>query len=488
MPVGEVTETTNVKKPGRGTVQLLVARGIFLVCGFAISVILARGLGPEEFGVYGVVMSVLVWLERVLSAGIPGATATLIPRHELQREVIEQSARVLLMVWALPLFALVWMIAPTLANYFEILSGSTLFRVAALNIPAMGLFFAYEGIFSGRRLFGAQASLLIVQSVTKFAGILVLLVIGLSVIGAFVAHVAATLATILFIALAFPPSRPLPSKAVMQSMVRIALPMGIYVVALAILTNLSLWQLKGVTAVGGEDVGLYVAGVSLTRIFVMVPSTISGVLYASLTWAIATSQHALVKRYIQEAVRFAWVTTVPACVLLYVDAESVMQMLFGAKYAAGGTVLGILCIAFSAMALLDILFHALMADGLFVLSASILGALLPVLIALNLVLIPSQGGVGAATASMIVLCVGTVIGAALAYKRFGNPIRWMTVWRVAGASLAVGAISTQLSVTGPWLVIKLGGLGLLYLLILWWGGELSKHDLKPFALWKPEKS
>ena len=43
----------------RGTVQLLLARGCFVATGYVISVILARGLGPADYGIYGVVMSLL---------------------------------------------------------------------------------------------------------------------------------------------------------------------------------------------------------------------------------------------------------------------------------------------------------------------------------------------------------------------------------------------------------------------------------------------
>ena len=58
-----------VSGPGRGTVQMLVARVFLLVSGFGVSIILARALGPAEFGVYGVVMSFLVWFERIIGGG-----------------------------------------------------------------------------------------------------------------------------------------------------------------------------------------------------------------------------------------------------------------------------------------------------------------------------------------------------------------------------------------------------------------------------------
>ena len=80
-----------VSGPGRGTVQMLVARVFLLVSGFGVSIILARALGPAEFGVYGVVMSFLVWFERIIGGGVPRGTTTLLSRDPEQRAVIEQS-------------------------------------------------------------------------------------------------------------------------------------------------------------------------------------------------------------------------------------------------------------------------------------------------------------------------------------------------------------------------------------------------------------
>ena len=59
----------------RGTVQLLMGRGLFMVSGYLIAVILARGLGPVEYGIYGMVMSLLLWLEVAGDMGIRRAIA-----------------------------------------------------------------------------------------------------------------------------------------------------------------------------------------------------------------------------------------------------------------------------------------------------------------------------------------------------------------------------------------------------------------------------
>ena len=408
--------------PGRGTVQILVSRVFLLFSGFAVSIILARGLGPAEFGVYGVLMSVMVWFERVISAGIPGATATLLPRAPQQRAEIEQSARVLLLVSALAIFVLAWVNAAALAEFLGMPGGTTLVRLAALNLPAMALYFAYDGIFNGHRMFAAQSLLQIAQSATKLAGILLLLWLGLSLTGAFVAHVAATVVTVALVPVWFRLARGRPSWAVMRQIIGIAMPMGTYLIALSVLMNLSLWQLQGAAGQSPQDVGYYVAGINLTRIMMMVPSTVSGVLFASLAWAIATSQQDLVRKYVEGAVRFALIVTLPACVVLWIDASPILDLLYGDKYAGGGQILAVLCVTFALVAIIDVLFHGLMAAGRFALSAGVLVALVPVLYVANVVLIPRAGAVGAAAASMLVLSLGALTAAGLAWRYLSAPV------------------------------------------------------------------
>jgi O-antigen/teichoic acid export membrane protein len=481
-----LTETTPSRgaSPGRGTVQILISRVLLLLSGFAVSIILARGLGPAEFGVYGVVMSMMVWLERVISAGIPGATATLLLRGGGQQTTIQQSARVLMGLLAVPMFGLVWIAAPTMSEYLGIASGTTLIRLAALNLPAMALYYAYDSIFNGQRMFAAQSMLQIAQSAAKLAGILILLWIGLSVAGAFIAHIAATAIAVLLVPLRFRIERGRPSWATMREMIRIALPMGTYLIALSVLMSLSLWQLQAAAAQATEDVGFYVASVNLTRIMMMVPSTVSGVLFASLAWAISTSQQQLVQKYLEEAVRFALVVTAPACVVLAIDAPAILGFLFGANYSAGGQILAVLCIAFALVAIVDVLCHALMANGRFALAAGVLVALVPLLYGLNAILIPRYGAVGAALASLSALSVGAATVAILASRHLGVPIRFRTLSRIAAACVVIGFASAWMPVTGWMLVIKLGGLAALYFALLWLTGVVSTQDLRPFAVWK----
>jgi O-antigen/teichoic acid export membrane protein len=469
-------------------VYLAVAQGTLLATGFVISVVLARGLGPVDFGIYGVVISVLAWFERFLNVGIAGGTAILVPRLAAQRETIEKTTRSMLLLWSLPLFALLWATAPALAAYFKIPSGAGLFRVASFHVPAMALYFAYEGIVTGRRRFDAMSAIQMVQSTAKMGGVLLLLAVGLSLRGVLVAHVLATAVTAVLAAMAFPLGRARASRATMRTILALGLPMAAYSMALVALLNLSLWQLRASPSVDGAVVGLYVTSLNLTRILMVVPSTISVVLPPSLSWAVAASRPQLATKYIQEAGRFALMVTVPVVVLLGIDAEAVMQLLYGPQYAGGGRILALLCVAFAAVAFFDIHLHALMADHRPALAAAVLGALVPLLLVFNHVLIPRYGGAGAAASAMIVCCLGAVCAAALVARRFGSILRLQSIARVGVAAVTIGALSVRIPVAGPWIVVKLAALGLVYLAILWATGEITKHDLRPFAVWKADRA
>ena len=71
--------------------------------------ILARGLGPAEFGIYGVIISVLTWTQLLLNGGVPGATAKLFAEQPERAAAIEQTARAVLISGGFALFAGGWL-------------------------------------------------------------------------------------------------------------------------------------------------------------------------------------------------------------------------------------------------------------------------------------------------------------------------------------------------------------------------------------------
>lgn len=476
-----------MSSPGRGTAYLLVAQGVLLVTGFAVSVMLARGLGPAGFGVYGVVMSVLGWLERTLNAGVPGAAAALLSQEGKLSASVERSARLLLLCWSLPLFVFFWSGAGLMAAYFGLPEYTWAFRIAAVNIPAMALFYAYEGVLKGRRHFAAVSGLQTLQSVAKFLGVVALLAVGFSVNNAFIVHVAATVLAVAVAMLLWPLRGEAPNRAAVVQILRGALPLTGYAVALVVLMNLSLWQLQHSSAAASTATGHFVASMNMTKILMVVPATTSGVLFVSLSWALANDKPELVRKYVEQAGRFALLTLLPACAVLAVDAEPVMRLLFGPEYAGSGPILVALAVAFAAVALLDIYFYVLQARGLRARALAVALLAIPAMALLNHWWIARAGAEGAALAAATVLVVAAAVQALQVRLAFGLLVPLAMVLRLLVASALTGALAWLWPATGLMLLPKFAVLGVFYLAALFALRELRAHDLQPFAFWKADK-
>ena len=381
------------------------------------------------------------------------------------------------------IFVVCWFAAPALAQWFNISSGTTLFRLAILDIPLMAIYLGYQGILNGRRMFGLLSAGLIIHTTTKLLGILILLGLGLSVSGALIAHIVATAVVLAILAVRYPIGLSAPSSRIVRVMLRLALPMGGYLIALQVLLGVGLWLLKALEVNMAESAGYYVAALNVTRIFLVIPSVISVILFTSLAWALSRSDHRKVRDFVQGATRFGLVLLVPGCTLVMIDAEAIMVLLFSDLYRAGGTILRYQAVAFSAVAFFDILFHALMAGGALWKSAAIVVGLIPVVVTLSWILMETMGGAGAALALAIAMSAATLIASVLTIRRYGTLVRMATVMRVTAATAVIGLISVYVSADGIWLVPKLAALLGVYLILLVLLREIGRDDLKPFAVW-----
>ena len=208
-----------------------------------------------------------------------------------------------------------WAAAPAVAELFRIPGGTRLFRLAILDIPLATMYIAYQGTLTGRRLFGPLSASQAVFGIAKLAGVSILVMVGLSVASALVANAVATLAVLAYLFARFPPAGFWPQRRLVKQLISLAIPMGMYLLAMQVLLRLDLWSLKRLWEGSGDVVGQYVAALNLSRLLVVIPAVQSGVLFASISWATVRNDEGGARSHIREATRFAMILAVPACVI-----------------------------------------------------------------------------------------------------------------------------------------------------------------------------
>jgi O-antigen/teichoic acid export membrane protein len=460
----------------RGTLQLLAGRSAVFVSAYVVSAVLARQLGPAAYGVYGVIASQLLWLEMVVHAGIPTSTAQLMAGGRHDAADIERSARTLLVGVSIVLVVVGWTIAPAVATVMRIPDGAWLFRIAILDVPFAAAFVAYEGVLNARHRYGRLARALLVLAVLKIAGVGALTVVGVSTAGALVALVLSTGASAAFMASSYSIRGFRVSPAIVAGMMRLAGPLAFCLISGQVLVNLDLWLLKSLWTGNADVVGQYVASLNLARTLVVIPTVQAGVLFSSVTWAIAAGDEARVAGHVREASRFAIVIAAAVCVILGMNGAELLSLLFSRAYAEGQRFLPIQLAGFGLFAVLDVFANALMASGRRSVVAAVLTAVVPVLWISNLLLIPRVGPVGAAMSMIIGVALATAVTGTLTARRFGAPIGAATVGRVLVACVVVGVASMAIPIVGRLILVKLALLGLLFLATLYALGEITSRD------------
>ena len=463
----------------RGTRLLLVARVCFFACSYAATALLARKLGAASFGIYGVIISILLWIEMIANAGIPAATSKLMAGGRHSAAEVESSARALLLVASILLLAVCWVAAPAVAGMMGIPNGHSLLRLALLDLPFAGIYASYEGVLNGYRRFGTVALMHITYGLAKLGGVLALLGLGFSIERVLIANVVASAGVCAGLLFLYPPRLFRLGPTVLTRLVAIAGPMALYLISGQVLLSLDLWLLKSLWRGGGEVVGQYVASVNVARTLMLIPAVQAGVVFASVAWAVASHDVTRALPHVREAIRFAIIVVGASCIILGFHASAVLTVLFSAEYADGYRFLRLQLAAFGLFALVDVFANSLQAAGARWRVAAALVPMIPLVALITAGLILQVGPMGAAIGMLLGMCASALISGVIVYRRFGSPIPWVTVLRVLIASAVVAVVSavTPTSQLGaPVLLAKLAGLGGLYLLVLFALREITAKD------------
>jgi O-antigen/teichoic acid export membrane protein len=461
----------------RGTRQLLLARACFFGSSYVVAAILARTLGPTQYGIYGVIISQLLWLEMVVNAGVPGATARLIADGRHDPVKVEGSARVLLLALSLPMAAGYWVLAPYIAALLQIPEHTWVLRLAVLDVPLAAAYASYEGTLYGHGRFAVIAVAQATLGILRVAGILTLVLLGVTLERVVLIVVLATLAVVTGVAFYCRPGRMGAVAAIARELLWLAGPMAAYLIFAQVLANIDLWMLQSLWTGSSDVVGHYVASANLARTLAVVPAVQGGVLFASVAWAMTAGDRARALGHLQEATRFALIMCVAGLVVLGANGSAVLATLFSPAYIDGDRYLRLQLVGFSLFAMFDAFASSLMAIGRQRLVAALAVSIVPAVWLGNLVLIPRFGPMGAVASMMAGLALGAAIMGILAWRSFGPVFRPGTLVRVMLAGLVVEATSAAFDARGPAVLLKISVLLVIYLFVLLASREVTWKEL-----------
>ncbi|NOS80349.1 MAG: flippase [Nitrospira sp.] len=415
---GQLASDQALVRIAGGSALFFVGTFIGLGLNYAYTIMLARLLGPEQFGLYAIGLGCFNLLSVIALAGLDTAVLRFVPALRAQRDAagIRGIIRVALVLSSGlgVLFAAVLLLSSDMLaeQFLHNPDASKVLQLFALSIP---LLVVSTVTIAALQAFGEVRWRTFVkylcEPIVKFAVTLGFIWIGWGLMSAVLAL---PIALLLTVGLALIPIRlfwlkakdPIFPKKYYSEIVTYSLPLfgGIFLNSIA--TRSDVFFLGYWASVA--DVGIYSAAFQTAAIMALVLGTLESVATPFLSESISKNDRTDIRLLAGTVLRWTMMVTLPLCIVMTVFATDVMD-LFGNEFASGWICLVILTVGQFANSATGCSNGMLLWSGhsKLVMWNSVVAS--GTQIALYLILIPSYGIVGAAIAASASLVLTTVL-------------------------------------------------------------------------------
>lgn len=433
---------------GRNSSYTTLATAISSVGGLAGSVLIARALGPGEYGKYTYIMWLVGNLTLVANLGLPntvvrflGEYGTSARSQHLYRQLLRLEAAVAL---ALALGLIAWGVAAGKDTWLLV------FSVALLVVTALGRI--TSAALSGLQDYAVAAR----TQIVCVPLLLLLMAVSLATYGHLVGILLAGLVTetLRCFMLVRGVNRQLRAAAEdtahplgREDWLRIGRYSG--VIFLLMLADAVVWQKSEVFFLERfstlEVVAIYSLSYGLVYMVMQVPTSISNILLPVFAEGYGTGNNAVMGRGYYLATKYLALAVVPLGVLAIVLAPQLIAMLYGPAYSGAVPILRVLLATAIIATFNRPISTALLGAEKqnFVLGTTVVLALVNVLF--DLALIPRHGALGASFANGLTQLICIAVGGIFVLSRLQLSFPWMEVTKIMSSAVAAGALFWSLS-------------------------------------------
>ncbi len=462
-------------KVREGTAWLLGAQVVFFASGYALNSFLGRRLGPEEFGLYGVVLFAANMIRTFVSSGVPIAVTKYISADPNQSEAVYRSGFRIQLPMAAVVSLLFFLLAEPLADLLGDPNLAPLFRTAAPLPLFFGLFFLIFQYFNGLKRYRRQSVLLSGSYLLRAALGILLVALGFGARGAVQGIVLAALIAWIWAAFV---RRGATSPVVFPSktLIQFSLPLILAAVVQGFITDLDVMFVKRLLP-EHDSAGLYTSAKSLAQMTPIAFYALSSALYPAVSSAFAKGDRKLLTHYVQQANRLLLATVLPLIVVTACNAEAVIKLVYGNAYLEADGSLVWLTLSYGLLAAFIIHKTIITGCGHPRTAGLMTLLLLPLFVILQLVLTPRLDLIGAALASTITFAAGVVMSAAFLRMRLKAGLHFTSTLRILAAGGVVLLADLLLSYFSVPFLITLCVSAAIYLGMLKVTGELRGLNL-----------
>ena len=473
----------------QGTVFTSFTQFVTIISNYLIHIGLVHFLGPEIYGTFGVILSLIFITKTVFMTGLHRSVSKYVSESDNNPQSVFKSGMKLQIVLIILVILIFVFFSGQIASIFNDPGLKNLIIFSAIVYLPFGVYnLTAYGLLNGLRLFHLQAGYEALHSILRIGIAFLLVYCGLGIRGAIISFAIAPLILLGFMWLSVkkylsPKIKPIikpisaPFKGI--NLLNFSLQLSGFYVIMALMMELGLLSVKSIL---GSDLftGYYTSASTLGKIIISISTALPLTILPSISSAYSKKDFALVRKYITQSLRYSLLIFLPLTVLISTNAGPILNLFYPAEFMAAAQPLSILIFGFMLLTFLMMTASYLFGAGHNLWPAIIsLGALI-ILVILNLKLIPmnsSYGGLnGAALSTTLASLIGLAAMLAYAYKKFKILMPLSSFLKITAASSIIYFLGHYWSFSGWLFLISALLLFILYFLVLIIFKELKKED------------
>jgi O-antigen/teichoic acid export membrane protein len=435
-----------------GVARVFLSESILIPTGLITTIFLTRRLGPESYGIYGLAVSIVIWIEYSISNIFGGTIIKFIGEAEHWEPIATKVLRLYLLVSAAAVAAL-WIFSGEIADLLNAPRLGHYLSLLAIDIPIFVLSTAHRHILVGIGKFRERAIGSSVRWISRLVFIVILVEIGLSVEGAILGIIASSLIELIIVRSYVRPPIFRHSDFRAARLWRYVTPLFLFAVGMRLYDKLDLLLVK---ALGGtaEQAGIYVAAQNLAIIPGLFSLSYSPLLLSTLSKAVGIRNRGAVTHLITTSHRIA-LLLIPFAAMAAGCSLEIVRLIFGAEYDGTAQILSVLIFGSVATVLISVNYAVLTASGKPGLPLVLAGPMVPAAVLFYFLVIPRVGMIGASCVYTGVAWAGALAMLSAVYHlwRIYPPVS--TILRSIVISIAVYYASQLWKTPGVFVIIKI---------------------------------
>ena len=457
-----------------GTARVFLAGLLLPLTGFITAAFLTRRLGTEGYGLLVLSTTLFVWIELTINALFSRATIKFVGEAKDWLPIGTTVIRLHLLagiggglILGLLAFPLAWLFdEPALAPYLALY---------ALQVPISSLSQGHQNILIGIGSFRQKALSNAGRWIARLVLILILVETGLSVPGAILGSLGASIVELAITRRFIKPPFLGHIAVYTRSFFALGILLGFSSLLIQIFSNMGVVMLK---TLGGtiEQVGIYGAAQNLSIIPGLFGLALSPLLLSTVSRLISEGKIGQAKNMGQLAMRIS-LGLLPFGALVAGSAPEIVTWIFGSSFEPAAAILAILILGGTPFIMFSVASVIATASG-FPRLVLYLSLSLVLLAALgNYILIPSFGASGAAAATTLSQIIGAVASVSVVHRLWSILPPIGTFWRSVVVSVLAYTAAVMWPATGILLLVKFACVGTAIVLAYLALRELSAEEI-----------